>query len=61
MMAMIPTHYNEKLAHERGVIGKLSNNALVIADKAAQIAKEVGYAEIYIEYEDGTKLKVIAK
>lgn len=51
----------EILAYEKGVIGKLANNALVIADKAAQVAKEVGYAEIYLEYEDGTKLKVIAK
>ena len=60
-MTSQPTHFNDRLAHEKGVIGKLSNNALVIADKACQVAKEVGYAEIYLEYEDGTKLKVIAK
>lgn len=60
-MSTAPTHFNDKLAYEKGVIGKLSNNALVIADKAASIARNVGYAEIIVEYEDGSKVKVIAK
>lgn len=60
-MSIKPTHYNDILEYDNKVIGRQALNALSLADKACKVAKEVGYCEIEILYENGSKIKIVAK